>query len=396
MSPTSCCGPMIRSLACLVLLLLAAGGCANRQPSAPKVYTKPLAVGESALVEVGIDTLPKFRMTPSERNAFKQGIEYSLAYLAKPTSAKAFLPAMGVTHEQVVRSLEELRKLIATANDDELDRAIRSRFRALMSVGCDNEGTVLFTGYYTPVLAASYTKDGPYQYPIYKCPPQLKDGGTHEKAHWQRRDGTLMECPDAAELAAGGYLKGHELAYLTDPWEVYAVRVNGSAKLRLPDGKEVIVGNAGTNGHDYKSIGLALIKDGKFTKDQLTFFSLRQYFHDHPDELQHYAATNPRFAFFKIVSRGPNGKLDQPVTADVSIAVNKHIFPPGSPVIVQTMVRDGVRVQPYCALRLDQDDGGAMRAPGRADLYMGVGDAAEQRAGVQAYEGRMWYLVLKN
>jgi hypothetical protein len=44
---------------------------------------------------------------------------------------------------------------------------------------------------------------------------------------------------------------------------------------------------------------------------------------------------------------------------------------------------------------MDQDTGGAIRAPGRADIYMGVGPAAETLAGGQLAEGTMYYLFLK-
>ena len=37
-----------------------------------------------------------------------------------------------------------------------------------MSVGCDGEGTVLFTGYYTPIWPASLTRDARYRYPLYR------------------------------------------------------------------------------------------------------------------------------------------------------------------------------------------------------------------------------------
>ena len=53
---------------------------------------------------------------------------------------------------------------------------------------------------------------------------------------------------------------------------------------------------------------------------------------------------------------------------------------------------DSVRRQ---QLMLDQDTGGAIRAPGRADLYFGIGPEAENRAGRQHAEGRLFYLLHK-
>ena len=44
---------------------------------------------------------------------------------------------------------------------------------------------------------------------------------------------------------------------------------------------------------------------------------------------------------------------------------------------------------------VDQDTGGGIRAPGRADIYMGEGDLAETLAGGQYAEGRLYYLFLR-
>ncbi len=387
------------ALAAVCLALLPATGCKHRTKPVtqlPPDYTAPLPDGASALREVDTATLPPFRLTPSERTALQQGIKQSQAFLAKPSSAGRFPKELPITREAVQASLADLAKLLATANDDELDRAIRTRYRAFMSVGWNGQGGVLFTGYYTPIFSASYNKEGPYRYPVYKRPTQLVGGSVHEQAQWKRADGTLAPCPDAAELESSGVLTGHELAWLTDPFEAYVVRIQGSAKLRLPDGKVIDVGYAGTNGHEYRSIGAALAADGRIAKDKLNFFSMREFFRTNPDLLATYAAKNPRQVFFSVTSGGPFGSLGQAVTTDVTVATNKQIFPPAAAMLVQTTVQDGQgRSRPYCALRLDQDTGGAMRAPGRADLYMGVGDESERRAGVQEYEGRMWYLILK-
>ena len=44
---------------------------------------------------------------------------------------------------------------------------------------------------------------------------------------------------------------------------------------------------------------------------------------------------------------------------------------------------------------LDQDTGGAINAPGRADIFMGIGATAEILAGGQYAEGRLYYFFLK-
>ena len=39
--------------------------------------------------------------------------------------------------------------------------------------------------------------------------------------------------------------------------------------------------------------------------------------------------------------------------------------------------------------------GGAIRAPGRADIFMGTGEGAETLAGTQKAEGRLYYFFVK-
>ena len=53
------------------------------------------------------------------------------------------------------------------------------------------------------------------------------------------------------------------------------------------------------------------------------------------------------------------------------------------------------RIRRLQQFMLDQDAGGAIRSPGRADIYYGVGQAAESLAGFQYSEGRLYYLFLK-
>ena len=99
----------------------------------------------------------------------------------------------------------------------------------------------------------------------------------------------------------------------------------------------------------------------------------------------------------EMVSAWPGiiGSLGQPVISDVSIATDKSIFPRAALCYVVTYEGQGPRARPYAAFRLDHDTGGAIRAPGRCDLYMGEGPQAERRAGMQRSPGRLYYLVAR-
>jgi membrane-bound lytic murein transglycosylase A len=52
-------------------------------------------------------------------------------------------------------------------------------------------------------------------------------------------------------------------------------------------------------------------------------------------------------------------------------------------------------ISPYSGFLLDQDTGGAIRAAGRADIYMGVGPEAQTQAGYEFSRGHLYYLFLK-
>jgi membrane-bound lytic murein transglycosylase A len=90
--------------------------------------------------------------------------------------------------------------------------------------------------------------------------------------------------------------------------------------------------------------------------------------------------------------------LNEPVTAMRSIATDKSIFPRGALCFLEAplpldVAKDGQGV--YRGFVLDQDAGGAIRAPGRCDVYMGVGEEAGELAGHTWAEGRLYYLILK-
>ncbi|MDE1038440.1 MAG: 3D domain-containing protein, partial [Phycisphaerales bacterium] len=104
------------------------------------------------------------------------------------------------------------------------------------------------------------------------------------------------------------------------------------------------------------------------------------------------------FVFFKEYEGGnwPAGSLGVPVTAQRSVATDKKIFPRGGVVLVDTTVRSLTgEKQTFTQFMTDQDTGGAIRAPGRADLFMGVGPTAGIKAGGQYAEGQLYYLFLK-
>jgi len=388
----------------LAILLISAAlltGCRSEQPVEKPDYDQPLLPGQNALRKITDPTqIPDFTVACFNLTDLRASIDRSLNYLGKASSKQHF-PVSGISHSHCVRSLEEFAKLLDSGTfGTQLNAEIRRKFDVYMSVGCDNKGTVLFTGYYTPIFDGSARPSDRYIHPLYTQPPDLVKGPNGEILGKRLPDGTITPYPPRAELTNSPDLAGKELVWLTDPFEAYIAHVQGSAKIRMPDGRLETVGYAANNGHEYKSIGREMLRDGAIPKDKLSLSAMIQYFKQHKNLIDIYTNRNPRFVFFRKEQGDPRGSLNEPVTKMRSIATDKSIFPRAALTFITTKLprqtAGTVTQRYYSGFALDQDTGGAIRAPGRCDVYMGVGDTAGKLAGATYQEGKLYYLFLKD
>jgi len=354
-------------------------------------YEAPLPPGQLALRKITDPrAIPDLTAACARTADLRAAVENSLHYLQKPSSHQHF-PYGTLTHDQAVASLQAfLGVLDSRAAPTQMNRAILDQFDVYISVGCDQRGTVLFTCYYTPIFQGSPVRTEKFRYPLYKAPPDLVKGP----------DGTpTTPLPDRRTIETSGMYAGNELAWMADPFEAYVAQVQGSVKLRMPDGRLATVGYTANNGHEYQSVRAELVKDGKIGKrDGLP--AMIRYFRAHPAEVTPYTWRNPRYVFFAPVEDGrPRGCLNEPVTARRTVATDKKIFPPACLAVVATKLPErrgaGIVDVGYSGFALDQDSGGAIRAAGRCDLYLGVGDEAGELAGRAQNEGKLYYLFLK-
>lgn len=385
----------------VIFMVLAAGLLAGCKRDRAVPYDQPLGPGETALRKITDPAMmPDFMAACLNTNQLAAAIDNSLHYLAKPSSKRHF-PCGEITHERAVASLEAFGELLQTnMTATQRAAAIREQFDVYESVGCDGKGTVLFTGYYTPIFDASLKADNVYRYPLYKSPEGLVKDEDGNVLGCEGPNGIRRPCPARAQLETSGMLRGRELVWLKDPFEVYIAHVQGSARLRMPDGEMVNVGYDANNGHDYVSIGSGLVEDGKIPSEKLSLTTMMDYFESHPRELDGYVNRNPRFVFFRFIDGPPHGSLNEPVTPWRTIATDKSIFPRGCLALVVTqmprLMGAAVQTRPFRGLMLDQDTGGAIRAAGRCDIYLGIGNEAGQLAGSTREEGRLYYLFLKS
>ncbi|SHF07387.1 membrane-bound lytic murein transglycosylase A [Loktanella atrilutea] len=237
---------------------------------------------------------------------------------------------------------------------------------------------MLFTGYYEPELRGSLTPDEVYPYPIYRLP----DDGT--EGVYSRRE--IEENQPFAD-------RGMEIAWLSDPVDLFFLQVQGSGRIRLPNGRVIRVGYAGKNGRDYTSIGRALVDRGEFTLDEVSSPVIRQWVLDHPEEGPGLLWLNESYVFFRTIDevpaeRGPLGAMNRSITPGRSIAVDPAITLLGAPVWIE---KDGT--DPMRRLMVAQDTGSAIKGAQRADIYFGTGDAAGAAAGAVKDGGRMVVLM---
>jgi len=372
-------------------------GC--QRPQA-KQYNRQLPPGELALRKIiNPDEIPDFTYGCYNVADVSRAIDNSLNYLRKPSS-KQFFPYGEITHQHAVESLKAFKELIDSGlRGSQLNDAVRQQFDVYTSVGCDNQGTVLFTGYYTPIFDGSPAATEQFKYPLFSQPNDLVKDSLGQILGRRMPDGKTKPYPPRAEIESSDTLKGSELMWLADPFEVYIAHVQGSAKIRLADGKLVTTGYAANNGYEYHSISEELVKEGKIKADQLSLSAMIDFFRKNINLVSEYTSRNPRFVFFRQLDGPPHGSINEPVTTLRTIATDKSIYPRACPAFISTTlpraIGGNIYQDPYKGFVLDQDTGGAIRAPGRCDVYMGEGDTAGKLAGQIYREGRLYYLFLK-
>jgi membrane-bound lytic murein transglycosylase A len=388
----------------LLVLALTAIGCQKQRARViePTDYDKPLPPGQLALRKITNPAeIPDFTDACHNLSNLSEAIDNSLNYLNKPSS-RGFYPYADITHQQVVDSLTTFKELINSGlTGRALNDAIHQKFDVYISVGCDNFGTVLFTGYYTPIFDGSTVKTDRFQYPLYRQPDDLVKGENGQILGRRGPTGELSPYPARAEIENSNMLAGSEIVWLDDPFKVYVAHVQGSVIIRMPDGSQITYGYAANNGHEYHSIIKQLISEGKIPADRVNLAALLDFFKANSSLVRQYTQINPRFVFFKqnSANEGPRGSLNEQVIAYRTLATDKSIFPRASLAFFSTklprLIGNSTYIDPFAGFALDQDTGGAIRAPGRCDIYLGQGDDAGKLAGQTYQEGRLYYLFLK-
>jgi len=234
----------------------------------------------------------------------------------------------------------------------------------------------LFTGYFEPELDGSRRPGGPYRYPVYKMPPEARS-----TTQWLTRD----------DILNSGVMQGRglEIAWVDDPVELFFLQIQGSGRIRLADGGTIRVGYAGSNGRNYRSIGVELVRRGIYKAHQVSADVIKNWVRRNPDAGRQLLLHNPSYVFFQERKRlrtqeGPRGAMNRSITALRSVAVDPKFTPLGAPVWLEKDGEGKMR-----RLMIAQDTGSAIKGAQRADIFFGTGEVAGQAAGRLRDPGRM-------
>lgn len=239
---------------------------------------------------------------------------------------------------------------------------------------------MLFTGYFEPELDGSLVQTPRFRIPIYRKPPELQRG-----TRWLSR--TQIEETSVLEG------RGLEIAWVDDPVEAFFLQIQGSGRIKLPDGRMIRVGYSAANGHDYRSIGAELVRRGVYQAHQVSAQVLRSWVGRNPVEGRTLLQHNPSFVFFRKLrslpaDKGPLGAMNRSVTAMRTVAVDPRFTPLGAPVWIEKGGIGAMR-----RLMVAQDTGSAIKGAQRADIFVGTGDGAGREAGRIRDPGRMVVLM---
>ena len=348
-----------------------------------------------------------------ELNGLEHSILKSLEYLDRVPADRTF--TFGQDRYDAAHMKKSLRHFLdfirTNPGDRELKKFIRSNYIVYQSIGRDRKGEVLFTGYYEPHLSGRLDRDAEFQYPLYELPNDLMKidlSPFAEKYKGQSivgrlTDQTVVPYFDRREIDEENALVGRAqpLVWIKDPVDSFFLQIQGSGKIYLDTGEVLNVHYHGSNGRPYRSIGTYLIQEQKIPHEEMSMQRIRSYLQAHPEEMASVFNYNPSYVFFKIEAEGPLGSLNVLLTPGRSVALDRRIFPYAALAFIQTqkpVVNSTGQIDRWVDCRrfvLNQDTGGAIRGPGRADLFWGNGPYAEMAAGHLAHVGQLYFLILK-
>ena len=269
-------------------------------------------------------------------------------------------------------------------------------------------GDAFVTGYFEPEIAGVRTRQPGFDVPIYGAPPEMVRarpgdaaplaGGRMPVGRYDE-SGKFVPYYDRGQIEDGALAsRGLEIGWAADRADVFFLQIQGSGRLRAPDGSVIRLGFAAQNGFAYTGIGSVMRARGLIGSGPGqypgTMQGILRYLREHPAEGGALMRENRSYVFMRETSGvadglGPVGALGVPVRARASVAADPAFVPLGAPVWLQL---DGKEAS---GLWVAQDTGGAITGANRFDSFWGAGETARTIAGGMSARGRAVVLLPK-
>jgi membrane-bound lytic murein transglycosylase A len=327
------------------------------------------------------------------------------AFLVSARALCAGAPATRPARAPSPRLVAIARDALAAGvdSDEAARRFFLERFQPFRVRSDAPDGAGFLTGYYEPLVKGSLTRAAGFAAPILARPRDLvafAQGGAPQgfdpalTGAQRLEDGRLRPYPERAAIETAG---GQAILWLEDAVEVFLAQVQGSACAELPDGRRVRLAYDGRNGQPYTSIGRLLIESGEIPEREMSLARLKRWLRDNGlgagDKGRALMQRNRSYVFFKLEEAfdpalGPTGGAGVPLTPLRSIAVDRSIWPYGTPFWIDAELPwQGEGATPFRRLLIAQDTGSAILGAARADIFFGGGAQAGARAGAIRHRG---------
>nr|WP_294121185.1 murein transglycosylase A [Sphingomonas sp.] len=366
--------------------------CATRAP--------PPAPQPPAPVPTPTPTPPPPPVAPPPANAIEAGVALAAPANLNPSEAERALAAFRLSCPVLTRRQDQsgltsaadwlpLCEEAASLPQANAAAFFRDRFE-WVRVGA---GEAFATGYYEPEILGSRTAANGYEVPIYAKPDDLArcygpDGTGRGRVD---HEGLCILYYTRAEIEDGALAnRALELGWAADPIELFFLQIQGSGRVKLPDGQIMRIGYADQNGREYVAIGRLLRDRGILPPGGANLDAIVAWMRAQPDGGKSLMRENPSYVFFKeLTGPGPLGALNVAVAPHASVAADPRFVPLGAPVF---LVLDRSEAS---GLWVAQDTGGAIKGANRFDTFWGAGDDARRIAGGMSAKGQALILLPK-
>lgn len=281
----------------------------------------------------------------------------------------------------------------AATSEADARRFFETAFEAVQ-VGA---GQAFATGYFEPEIAGSRTRAPGYDTPVYRRPPDLIEvnlGAFSDALKGRVLRGRIdanvfVPYWSRTEIEEGALAgRGLEIAWAADPVAFFFLQIQGSGRLRLPNGQVMRIGYDTQNGRDYVGIGKLMRERGLLQPGQTSMQGIVGWLTANREAGRAVMRENGSYIFFReLTGPGPLGALGLPVTPRGTVAADPRFVPLGAPVFL-AVDRPEAR-----GLWVAQDTGGAIKGANRFDTFWGAGEEAARIAGGMAARGQSWLLL---